>query len=67
MPAIKVCITVSDRAVDEVEILYGRGQRKEAWRLCRRLFPHLEILDEDLIEIADGNPPHPESSGSSMV
>lgn len=43
-------VTVSQRGVSEIEVVYPPGQRHQAWHLCRQLFPKLENLELILTE-----------------
>ena len=45
-------VTVSGEGVERVEVLYRPSERSAAWRLCERLLPVIESLDDRVIGAA---------------
>lgn len=43
-------LTMSDRRVEEIEVVYPIGQRPNAWLLCQQLLRELERLERSLAE-----------------
>lgn len=41
----KIRLLLSNTGVDEIEVLYLPGQRREAWELCQELLPRLQALE----------------------
>jgi len=41
---------MSNRGVEEIEVVCPPGQRSQAWLLCRQLLPQLETLEQSLTE-----------------
>ena len=46
-------LTMSDRRVEEIEVVYAPGQRNRAWELCQKILPELEKLEESLAARSD--------------
>ena len=48
--AFELCLSVSNRQVKQIEVLYPSGQRQIAWILCRQVLPQLEKMERLLGE-----------------
>jgi len=46
----ELCLSLSNRRVEQIEVLHPPGQRQVAWLLCRQLLPELEKLEQTLAE-----------------
>lgn len=51
---LRMYLTLSDRSVEEIEVVFAPGQRDRAWRLCQQVLPELERLEASLAAPAEG-------------
>jgi hypothetical protein len=47
-------LTIFDRRIAEIEVVYAPGQRNRAWSLCQQILPELERLEQSLSASSNG-------------